>query len=61
MAATLRGVIGLNVLQLVALESVHEADLARIPPQVLVVKIVLALDLTPRQGIVTMEVVQVKK
>ncbi len=58
--ATLRGAIGVNVLQLVVLGSALEAGLVRIHPQVLMARIALAWDLLPRQGNVTVETVQVK-
>ena len=61
MATTLSGVIGLNALYLVALDSAHEAALAQILPQAPMARIALAWDLTPRQENVTMELVQVKK
>lgn len=48
MVATLSGVLGLNVLQLVALDSALEAVHARILPEVMVARIALVLDLTQR-------------
>ena len=60
MVATLSGALGLNVH--LVLTSAREAVLARILPQVpAVVKIVLALDLTPRQRNATVDFVQVIK
>lgn len=49
MVATLSGVLGLNVQQLAALDSALEAVHARILPKVMVARIALALDLSPRQ------------
>lgn len=60
MVATLSGALGVNVH--LVLTSAREAVLVRILPQVpAVVRIVLTLDLTPRQRNATVDFVQVNK